>query len=151
MTPDVDRKERIAYQDVSLYPRNTITAVKTSTTGAGGFLKDLISFRLLGLSWPTAALAASTSGYTPPSSCSTSSFRFSMCCWSALHYFWSDSTSVLRAAFYSIDTWIFYMLALASFCATLSFFFFSTASFESVSTASAAWASFSRPEIKCLV
>jgi hypothetical protein len=68
----------MAAQEKSDWPRKIITPESTSTTAYGGCLNPLISFRFAGFSWPTAARAASTSGWTPESSSSTSDFLVSM-------------------------------------------------------------------------
>lgn len=135
MTPALDKNARMPCQVVSVQPRNIITAAKTCSTATGGYLKALISFRLAGFNYPTASLAASTSGCTPLNSCSTSFFLFSITIQSLAQLAYKVSTSYFRSAFCSIETQIFYIEVDASFQAQPSFFFFSFASFESLSTA----------------
>lgn len=74
LTPLLDKKFFILFQDVSCVPINLKTPSKISLITSGGARKDRISDKESALILPTAALAASINGFTSESSSSISSF-----------------------------------------------------------------------------
>ena len=116
ITPVCPRNFFIAFQEVSSCPISLRTPCSTSDTASGGILYAFISLMLELLSDPTAALAASTSGWTPLSSSSTTTFLSLMNYSSSEHFFCSCSISYFLSAFSSRLLVMSVMALLASIC-----------------------------------